>query len=152
MALQSGLRPNPLLTISAPLLLFLTKASPSLQAKILPRSLNRASITKILSISVALGIVGQISKILSAWATANWVWGKGRGAAFGEQGWEKEVAVITGGSNGIGALISKGLAEKGIRVAILDLVEPDEESKSCLVTPSIADCDYLSFCSSVVLC
>ena len=35
--------------------------------------------------------------------------------------WKKEVVVVTGGSDGIGAIVVKLLAEKGIKVAVLDV-------------------------------
>lgn len=40
--------------------------------------------------------------------------------------WPEEVAVVTGGSGGIGGQIVKGLAEKGVQVAVVDLVEPKQ--------------------------
>ncbi|KAK5175778.1 uncharacterized protein LTR77_000918 [Saxophila tyrrhenica] len=42
--------------------------------------------------------------------------------------WPNEIAVVTGSSSGFGALISKGLADKGINVMCLDLAEemPDD--------------------------
>ena len=40
--------------------------------------------------------------------------------------WPNEVAVVTGGSGGIGGFIVKGLAEKGVKVAVIDLVEPTQ--------------------------
>jgi hypothetical protein len=40
--------------------------------------------------------------------------------------WPEEVAVVTGGSGGIGGYIVKGLAEKGVKVAIVDIVEPKQ--------------------------
>jgi len=35
--------------------------------------------------------------------------------------WEREVAVVTGGSDGIGKEIVLLLAEKGVKVAVLDV-------------------------------
>ena len=35
--------------------------------------------------------------------------------------WDKEVVVVTGGSDGIGAIVVKLLAERGIKVAVLDV-------------------------------
>jgi all-trans-retinol dehydrogenase (NAD+) len=131
MALQSSFRPNALLAISAPLLLLLTRAPPSVQSKLIPQSLSRAQIIKALALGVAFGLGAQLNSVLSSWAEANWVWGRGRGPKVDADGWEKEIAVVTGGSNGIGLLIAKGLAAKGIKVAILDIVEPaDEDSES----------------------
>lgn len=38
--------------------------------------------------------------------------------------WRKEIVVVTGGSDGIGAIIVKLLAERGIKIANLDIQEP----------------------------
>lgn len=48
--------------------------------------------------------------------------------------WSKEVVVVTGGSDGIGKIVVHLLAEKGIKVAVLDVQEPTYEGmfKTCL--------------------
>lgn len=56
---------------------------------------------------------------------------------LGATGWDNEVAVVTGGSSGIGALTVMGLAEKGVRVAVLDIVEPTDKRTSLLFQVSI---------------
>ncbi|KAI5282875.1 hypothetical protein KEM54_002518 [Ascosphaera aggregata] len=38
--------------------------------------------------------------------------------------WEQEIAIVTGGSDGIGARVSRILAEKGVKVAVLDVKAP----------------------------
>ncbi|KAI5304516.1 hypothetical protein KEM56_006416 [Ascosphaera pollenicola] len=38
--------------------------------------------------------------------------------------WNREIAVVTGGSDGIGAKVSRILAERGVRVAVLDIKPP----------------------------
>jgi all-trans-retinol dehydrogenase (NAD+) len=38
--------------------------------------------------------------------------------------WKKEIVVVTGGSDGIGAKVVQMLAEKDIKVAILDIQKP----------------------------
>lgn len=35
--------------------------------------------------------------------------------------WNKEIVVITGGSDGLGKIVGKLLAEKGAKIAILDI-------------------------------
>jgi len=35
--------------------------------------------------------------------------------------WAKEIVVVTGGSDGIGAIVVKLLAERGIKVGVLDV-------------------------------
>lgn len=135
MPLGASFRPNALLAISAPLLVLLTKAPLSVKTKLLPQNLSRAQLIKFIAWLVAVGLGAQINTILTSWARANWIMGKGRGKQFGADGWGQEVAVVTGGSNGIGALIAKGLAARGIKVAILDIAEPSEEdSKHSMVS------------------
>ena len=43
--------------------------------------------------------------------------------------WDKEVAVVTGGSDGIGKNIALLLAEKGVKVVSLDIRPPTYESR-----------------------
>lgn len=50
-----------------------------------------------------------------------------------EYDWKKEVVVVTGGSDGIGKIVVQLLAEKGIKVAVLDVQELTYEGKT---TPS----------------
>jgi 3-oxoacyl-ACP reductase-like protein len=38
--------------------------------------------------------------------------------------WNKEIVVVTGGSDGIGAKIVAMFAERGIKVVVLDIQEP----------------------------
>lgn len=38
--------------------------------------------------------------------------------------WKKEIVVVTGGSDGIGAKIVNLLAERGIKVVVLDIQPP----------------------------
>jgi NAD(P)-dependent dehydrogenase (short-subunit alcohol dehydrogenase family) len=47
-----------------------------------------------------------------------------------EYNWNREIVVVTGGSDGIGALIVKLLMERGIKIAVLDIQEPKYTSKS----------------------
>lgn len=38
--------------------------------------------------------------------------------------WDKEIVVVTGGSDGIGAIVVGMLAQKGVKVVILDVQTP----------------------------
>jgi hypothetical protein len=133
---MSLLRPNALLAISTPLLILLTRSPPSIHTRILsllPAKLNQSRVITTLIYLFVAGLGAQLNSLLNAWARNNWVfknWGRGRGEAIGTTGWDNEVAVITGGSNGIGALVSKGLASRGVKVAVLDITEPKEQSKT----------------------
>jgi all-trans-retinol dehydrogenase (NAD+) len=41
--------------------------------------------------------------------------------------WKKEIVVVTGGSDGIGAPVVQSLAKRGIRVVVLDIQQPKYE-------------------------
>jgi all-trans-retinol dehydrogenase (NAD+) len=44
--------------------------------------------------------------------------------------WSKEIVVVTGGSDGIGAIVVQLFAEKGIKVVVLDIQAPKYPSTS----------------------
>lgn len=60
-----------------------------------------------------LGLASHISGFLDSAVANNWV--------NDTYDWAKEIVVVTGGSDGIGAIVVKLLAEKGIKVAVLDV-------------------------------
>ncbi|KAL8688373.1 MAG: hypothetical protein Q9218_005700 [Villophora microphyllina] len=66
-----------------------------------------------LKVLVYLGILRYLNNFLSTGALNNWTSSKYE--------WNKEVVVITGGSDGIGKMIARLLAEKGAKIAILDV-------------------------------
>ncbi|ORY88545.1 hypothetical protein BCR35DRAFT_288748 [Leucosporidium creatinivorum] len=73
-------------------------------------------------VKVAVGVLGlavgiKVNDWLSSGARNNW-------ARDSSWDWEKEVVVVTGGSNGIGRVLVDKLSRKGIKVAVLDVVEP----------------------------
>jgi all-trans-retinol dehydrogenase (NAD+) len=43
--------------------------------------------------------------------------------------WSREVVVVTGGSDGIGAILVQLLAERGVKVVVLDIQAPKYESE-----------------------
>jgi NADPH:quinone reductase-like Zn-dependent oxidoreductase len=49
--------------------------------------------------------------------------------------WSREVVVVTGGSDGIGKIVVQLLAEKGIKVAVLDVQELTYEGTFILLLP-----------------
>jgi 3-oxoacyl-ACP reductase-like protein len=79
---------------------------------------HRATFIGLLKWFLAVGLLWQTNAILSRWAENRWSWRTDRSG----WNWEKEVAVVTGGSNGIGAKIVQRLTSHGIRVAVLDVV------------------------------
>lgn len=112
--------------ISAGILLYLLTAA-SFPATGSPYRLplsakKRALLVHFLKWLLALSVLRLVNDWLNRWAENNWTWRKEKATWQ----WENEVAVITGGSNGIGKAVVKGLVSYGIRVAILD-VEPLSE-------------------------
>lgn len=66
-----------------------------------------------LKLLIYAGIVRWINNFFSNSAVNNWNHSK--------YDWDKEIVVITGGSDGIGKSVALLLAERGARVAILDI-------------------------------
>jgi len=65
---------------------------------------------------LALGIAYRLNnylsnRVLNNWTTDAW-------------DWEKEVVVVTGGNNGIGAATVQSLSNRGVKVVVLDVSEP----------------------------
>ncbi|KIX04182.1 uncharacterized protein Z518_07736 [Rhinocladiella mackenziei CBS 650.93] len=46
--------------------------------------------------------------------------------------WENEVVAITGGGSGLGRVLAEMLLRKGVKVAVLDVKEPDEEAQETM--------------------
>lgn len=109
---------NPLITL--PLILAAKYTSRGAQV-----ASQNATLHRTLRSLVALGVLGAISGWLDDKVVNNW---KGD-----EWDWEKEVVVVTGGSDGIGKHIVFLLAERGIRVAVLDVQPLTYEGKSRVV-------------------
>lgn len=70
----------------------------------------------VLRVLVALGIVRLINKFLNTMASNSWRMTKSKG-----WDWPNEIAVVTGGSSGIGAATVERLLAMGMRVAVLDV-------------------------------
>ncbi|KAK6348595.1 hypothetical protein TWF718_006383 [Orbilia javanica] len=71
---------------------------------------------KILRKFVLWGLLYKINNRLNWGFMNNWVTDK-------SWVWSNEVALVTGGSGGIGGLVVQGLAEKGIKVVVLDVID-----------------------------
>ena len=70
---------------------------------------------KVLKSIATLGVLNAASTYLSDKVVNNWsgdVWD-----------WSREVVVVTGGSDGIGKVVVGLLAERGVKVAVLDVQE-----------------------------
>jgi all-trans-retinol dehydrogenase (NAD+) len=101
--------------ITAPL--FLT--SLYIQRLALPQTPIYGKATPVLGILFGLGLIRKINSFLSDRTLNNW-----NSDAYD---WTKEVVVVTGGSSGIGELVTQDLCRRGISVAIIDIAKPKYE-------------------------
>jgi NADPH:quinone reductase-like Zn-dependent oxidoreductase len=83
---------------------------------------QHASAFKYLKVALALGLAGKVSSWLDRAVTNNF--------SNDTYVWSREVVVVTGGSDGIGKIIVHLLAEKGIKVAVLDVQDLTYEGTS----------------------
>ncbi|EEU35690.1 uncharacterized protein NECHADRAFT_54364 [Fusarium vanettenii 77-13-4] len=110
---------NPTLLVLA--FAFLAYGLPHLIVKItgsefIARWLEVFGLKAALKVSLALGIGHVANRIQNLRASNNWsILGRG------EWAWSEEIAVVTGGCNGIGKAIVLALVRKGVRVAVLDV-------------------------------
>ncbi|KAH3955554.1 hypothetical protein HBI81_016670 [Parastagonospora nodorum] len=112
---------NPIVTSA--LLWILTKAPVSVRARLTdriailrdPRRVEQ--IVKALKWCLAFGVTGAVNRKLNQVALNGGRWG----SETAKWDWSKEVAVVTGGCSGIGALVVKGLVGRGVKVAVLDV-------------------------------
>jgi len=127
---------NPMVT--GTLHYLLTKAPDRFRLPILAllnRRFSQVTVTRLIkAIKVLwlLGTVNQVNARLNAWALNNWQWTPRKD----KWNWNWEIAVVTGGCNGIGKEIVKGLVGLGVRVAVLDVAPlPDDFKRSTHPSP-----------------
>ncbi|KAF9701906.1 hypothetical protein EKO04_000218 [Ascochyta lentis] len=119
----SHLALNPAVTAS--LLYILTSGPASLRTRLTSRIAplrdprRHATIIRALKWLLALGVVRSLNRSLNRLALNNYRL-RPESARWN---WEQEVAVVTGGSSGIGALIVQKLVNHGVKVAVLDIQE-----------------------------
>ncbi|EGS22093.1 short-chain dehydrogenase/reductase-like protein [Thermochaetoides thermophila DSM 1495] len=77
-----------------------------------------SSLLNVLRVVVAWGILRAANRALSAIAATSW-----RLVPAPGWDWPNEIAVITGGSSGIGKAIAEKLSSMGVRIAVLDIQE-----------------------------
>ena len=92
----------------------------------LPALLDSPGFLTGLKILVALGVVNKLNQALNSAAHNSWRLGSARGW----NAWSDEIAVVTGGSSGIGLDIVQRLASMGVRVAIFDIADPPKETQA----------------------
>lgn len=85
-----------------------------------------AALLRILKWATALGLLLEVNSILSRWAENRWQWTNDKGS----WSWPDEIAVVTGGSKGIGAMVVNKLASHGITVVVLDVEPLSDEIES----------------------
>lgn len=84
----------------------------------LAQLLRQKYLSSVLLVNVVVGLSVWISGVLDS------LYLRSKRARADKWDWVKEVAVVTGGSSGIGLETVKGLAKAGIKVAILDIQKP----------------------------
>lgn len=109
------------------LLLFLTQApehtrNEVLQRLSIPVDFDFSLAKTVLQVLLGLGLIRYLNAKLSTIASNGWRVTEAKGWS-----WPQEVAVVTGGSSGIGLSVVQGLANKAIRVAIFDINGPPKE-------------------------
>ncbi|KAF2398278.1 dehydrogenase/reductase SDR family member 8 precursor [Trichodelitschia bisporula] len=126
-----GLLGQPLFT--GPLLLALTSGPEALRGPLLHQlesfitkigvsSITTPRVITALKVLLALGLGRRVNRALNAWALNNWRWR----AQTDKWTWNWEVAVVTGGSSGIGLETVRLLSRKGVKVAVLDIQDLPE--------------------------
>jgi len=97
---------NPYLTFPLALLARFTRRGQEL-------SHQRQKALKWLNVLIGLGLYKRLTRLLDEGVLNNWT--------NDVYNWKKELVVVTGGSDGIGAIVVKLLAERGVRVAVVDI-------------------------------
>jgi all-trans-retinol dehydrogenase (NAD+) len=67
--------------------------------------------------SLTFWAIYEFNAVLNRWAENRWIWNNDTSG----WDWKIEIAVVTGGSQGIGACIVKGLVSHGVHCAVLDV-------------------------------
>ena len=97
---------NPALTLPLLLLAYYTQKGQTF-------TLDHSTLIKRIRFLFYLGLIRLASGYLDHGALNNWT--------KDDYTWSREIVVVTGGSDGIGMLVVKLLAERGIKVFVLDV-------------------------------
>lgn len=92
----------------------LSSRLPGLQG-LLP-NLNFSTVDTVLRVLFAVSVVRRLNRALNTMAANSW-----RLAPTKGWDWPNEIAVVTGGSSGIGKLVVEKLVAQGLRVAVFDI-------------------------------
>ena len=92
------------------------------------RNISLSKAKEIIKKLLKIGLFLEANNLLNIWARNNW-----RIRNKEKWDWPNEVAVVTGGSGGIGVLVVEGLAKKRVKVAVLDLVDLPERVAGCML-------------------
>jgi NADPH:quinone reductase-like Zn-dependent oxidoreductase len=84
-------------------------------------ALSRPRLSEFLKVFSLWSVLFSASKLLDEAVLNNWT--------NDVYDWNKEIVLVTGGSDGIGRIVVELLADKGIKVVILDIQEPKGESE-----------------------
>jgi hypothetical protein len=87
--------------------------------------LSQSNLINLAKLFFGVGLTRYLSSEFSLYALNNY-----RSADTGRWDWPNEVAVVTGGCSGIGEEIVRALAEKGVKVAILDVTPLPDRLKN----------------------
>lgn len=108
---------------TGPLLLYTLRLIPQIPDRLLPDIvkaiapyIDRTKATTALAALFGLGVLRKLNNWLSDQVVNNWT--------SDRYDWSKEIVVVTGGSSGLGELVTKDLSLRGIRVVIIDIVKP----------------------------
>lgn len=119
--------------VTATLLYVLTAGPASLRARVTSRvealrdPARYAAVVRALKWLVVCGVVRHGNAALNGLALNSYR----LRAERARWAWDKEVAVVTGGCSGIGALVVKRLASRGLRVAVLDIRQLPASLQGC---------------------
>lgn len=115
---------NPVVT--GALLYALTRAPAEIKDKALaalaalPFPVQVTSVVKALKVLFAIGGLRLFNRAMNRFAHNNWTFSTGAAPWV----WDKELCVMTGGSGGLGQIVTRHLIKKGVKVAILDVAPP----------------------------